>query len=201
MACNLRAHVRTHEEEPVSSCISCKRTFLSSLNMLDNGQCRTCIIHQQQNSSNSGTSNAPIFPPVIPTSSTLNGANVNTKSSPSLALSVSKLTGATSSIAASPIPFPTPGVTLNENILASFPPGLPSAAATYLGDTVNLLRPNPFLEHIFQWNWRFAKETAGNLGLMQQKLLESQMLAAQLMSVSQNPAGGVTGTDILKFRL
>jgi hypothetical protein len=58
--------------------------------------------------------------------------------------------------------------------------GLP-LGSPYLQQSAVVGGGNPFLEQLFQWNYRFAKETAGNLNMMQQKLLESQMLAAHLM--------------------
>ncbi|CAG7837589.1 unnamed protein product, partial [Allacma fusca] len=171
LACNLRAHLRTHEEEPVSSCLTCKRTFLNSLNMLENGQCRACIIHAQS----SAPKGPALFPLQLPPTST-SGPDVKTES---LALSaLSKFVTTPPALQFSP---------LEEAISSANFSALPSASYLNAAENMNLLRaPNPFLEQFLQWNWRFAKETAGNLGLMQQKLLESQMLAAQLMSVSSN---------------
>jgi hypothetical protein len=56
------------------------------------------------------------------------------------------------------------------------------------------------LEQLFEWNYRFAKETAGNLSMMQQKLIESQMLAAQLMigsSPNSPPSFGLGFSELL----
>ena len=49
---------------------------------------------------------------------------------------------------------------------------------------------NPLLEQLFEWNYRFAKESAaaGNINLIQQKLFQSHMLAAHLMNATAQPS-------------
>lgn len=231
LACNLRAHVRTHEEsDPVSSsCAVCKRTFLSSMNMIVNGHCRNCLL--SMHSSSSGLSNSP--------SSLIGGGGIrrdSVTSPPSSHLSsvetpvvVGGITGSLDSSmvahsrSGAPLSALTQPLTTSHPFgslalpqlsalglpgLGSIPGGTPAGLHYQSSPAASLFRTagreatpatNPFLEQLFEWNYRFAKETAG-LSMMQQKLLESQVLAAQLMTSHGLGVGGSAIQDILRLR-
>ena len=42
LACNLRAHMKTHEDEQQENCVRCGRCFLSSSGSIKEGICRQC---------------------------------------------------------------------------------------------------------------------------------------------------------------
>ncbi|ODN04501.1 Zinc finger and BTB domain-containing protein 17 [Orchesella cincta] len=226
LACNLRAHLRTHEQDPVSSCLVCKRTFLTSLNMLVNGRCRSCILNTQSNTNVSPST--VVSNPVVSTkgstmepstmvshtisSSLQQQTNLNSQQSNNPmqigSLAMAQIPGFT-------IPFPTSLSSLQGGLHFSNAATASSNSSSAAAAAASLFRnggannganstSNPFLEQLFEWNYRFAKETAGSLslGIMQQKLLESQVLAAQLMSVSANNSGFGLSTipDILRLR-
>lgn len=42
LACNLRAHMKTHEDEQQENCVRCGRCFLASSGNIKDGICRQC---------------------------------------------------------------------------------------------------------------------------------------------------------------
>lgn len=245
-ACNLRAHLKTHEESDsstlTSSCSVCKRSFLPTSEMLLNGRCRSCQLRMPNNKTTysdhsirrDSISTSPVTNSCInshtvekvkevftPSSYDNNTATTTSllsqrflaqgnasqqqlaSSLGSLNLPLSQFPGLSLPGLTNTFAFPTNVAplhfSLNVNPTTSNPADLLSSAGTQSTSR------NTLFDTLVEWNYRMAKESVGlgslSLGLMQQKLLESQsrMIASQFMNTHGFGMGGGM-QDILSLR-